>query len=63
LVAAFDDEQPVDAIHGFVFGNDQTADVALELDERVGRENAFEERSIVLHDFGKFDQRKHWTPP
>jgi len=41
----------------------QTADVAFELDERVGRENAFEERGIMLHDFGKFDQRKHGTPP
>jgi len=63
LVAAFDDEQPIDAIHRLVLGDDQTADVALEFDERVRRENAFEERSIMLHDSGKFDQRKHGTPP
>lgn len=66
-MAAFNDKQAVDPVHGLVFGNNQATDIPLELDERLGRENVLEEMGIVLHQFGtnlsatgEYPPRENW---
>jgi hypothetical protein len=56
-MAAFNDKQPIDPVHRLVLGHNQTADVALKLDQCFGRENFSEKGCIMLHQLGKLDQR------
>src|SRR5438552_12238317 len=53
------DEEAIDAVDGFVFGDDQATDVALKLLKGCGRKHGRKKGAIVLYKVRNCNQRYH----
>ena len=57
LMACIEDKEPIDALDGFVFRQDQATEIALELLEGLRRKHGGKKGGIMLDDVGNVNQR------